>query len=194
MQNRDEMHLAKLRDYYAKHRVLPSFGGMAKLLEFRSTSAVAAMLDRLKPAGYFSSTPDGRLQPESRFFECPLVDTIQAGAPVPGNDAPVEMRRIDERLIRVPSKTVQLVVKGESMIEAGLLPGDVVIVEKGADSKVGDIVVANVDSGYTVKYLAKDDGGFYLRAGNREYRDIRPKESLEIFGVVTGSFRQYGGR
>ncbi len=191
MQNRDDQHLAKLRDYYASHRVLPSFGGMAKLLGFKSSSAVAAMLNRLKPAGYFSSTPDGRLQPASRFFECPVVDSIQAGVPVPANDIPAEMRRIEERLIRVPSKTVQLVVKGESMIDAGLLPGDVVIVEKGAEAKAGDIVVAYLDSGYTVKYLAKDNAGFYLRAGNKEYRDIRPKESLELFGVVVGSFRKY---
>ena len=77
------------------------------------------------------------------------------------------------------------------MIDAGLLPGDIVVVLKGSEAKVGDIAVAVVDCDYTIKYLAKDDAGFYLKAGNKEYRDIRPKESLEIFGVVTGSFREY---
>ena len=191
MQNRDEMHLAKLRDYYAKHRVLPSFGGMAKLLGFKSTSAIAAMMARLKPAGYFSSTPDGRLQPGARFFEYPLVATIQAGRPQSSGDSPVEPFEISHRLVKVPSETVLLKVRGESMIDAGLLPGDIVVVLKGSEAKVGDIAVAVVDCDYTIKYLAKDDAGFYLKAGNKEYRDIRPKESLEIFGVVTGSFREY---
>ena len=77
------------------------------------------------------------------------------------------------------------------MIEAGIMSGDYVVVQKGAQAKVGDIVVAATGQDYTVKFLVRDDDGFYLKAGNKEYKDIRPVESMEIFGVVTGSFRQY---
>jgi hypothetical protein len=59
---------------------------------------------------------------------------------------------------------------------------------------VGDIVVALVDRKYTMKYLAEDVSGFYLKPGNTEYKQIRPTDSLEIFGVVTGSFRSYNPR
>jgi repressor LexA len=77
------------------------------------------------------------------------------------------------------------------MIDAGLLHGDKIVVKRGALSKVGDIVVAIVDGEFTVKYLAQDSYGFYLKPGNTEFEDIRPKEELQLFGRVTGSFRVY---
>jgi repressor LexA len=77
------------------------------------------------------------------------------------------------------------------MIDAGLMPGDTVIVKKGAPATPGDIVVAIVDNEFTVKYLAQDKQSFYLRPGNTAYSPIRAKDHLEIFGLVVGSFRKY---
>jgi len=190
---RDAQYLAKLRDYYAVYHVLPSFAAVAKLVGFRSTSAVAAMVGRLKREGFLESSPERRLQPGKRFFESVLADSVQAGMPQPANEGPSVGYDIMKRLVKVPSRTVLLKVRGESMIDVGLMPGDYVVVQKGAEAKLGDIVVAMVDREYTVKYLAQDHDGIYLRAGNKEYRDIRPKESLETFGVVVGSFREYRG-
>lgn len=82
----------------------------------------------------------------------------------------------------------------ESMLDAGLLPDDCVVVLREATAAVGDIVVALVDREYTIKYLAEDDNGLYLKPSNKEYKEIRPTDSLEIFGVVTGSFRSYNPR
>lgn len=82
-------------------------------------------------------------------------------------------------------------VRGDSMIEAGLMPGDTVIVKKNAPHKIGDIVVAMVDGDYTVKYLAHDKAGFYLKPGNQAYPPIRADDHLEIFGLVVGCFRKY---
>jgi SOS-response transcriptional repressor LexA len=62
------------------------------------------------------------------------------------------------------------------------------ILTKGS---VGDIVVAIVDREYTVKYLAKDEAGFYLKPGNKEFSNISPTDSLELFGVVIGMFRKF---
>jgi SOS-response transcriptional repressor LexA len=184
MRNRDSEHLAKLRDYYARHGVMPSFSGISKLLGFRSTAAVAGLTSRLKTAGYLTSTPDRRLCPADRFFECTQVGTIQGGSLLSAYEMRGERCNITERLVSMPSQTVILKVRG-------LLPGDYVVVLKGAQAKVGDIVVAATGQDYTVKYLARDDKGYYLKAGNKEYKDIRPVDSMEIFGVVTGSFRQY---
>ncbi len=191
VRNRDSEHLAKLRDYYARHGVMPSFSGISKLLGFRSTAAVAGLTSRLKTAGYLTSTPDRRLCPGDRFFEYPQVGTIQAINHLPAFEIRGERCNIVERLVGMPSQTVILKVRGESMIEAGIMSGDYVVVQKGAQAKVGDIVVAATGQDYTVKFLVRDDDGFYLKAGNKEYKDIRPVESMEIFGVVTGSFRQY---
>jgi repressor LexA len=191
VQNRDDQYLAKLRDYYVEHRVLPSFSGIAKLVGLRSTSAVDAMVKRMKRAGFVDSSPDRRLQPGKRFFERELADSVQAGAPSPANDVLSEAFNIDEYLIDLPSRTCMLKVRGESMVEAGLLPGDTVIVKKEAPTDLGDIVVALVDREYTVKYLAKDKDGFYLKPGNKGYENIRAKNDLQIFGLVIGAFRKY---
>lgn len=191
MKNQDCVYLDKLRDYYAEHRVFPSFSGIAKLVGLKTTSAVSALVVRLKEAGALDSTPDRRLQPGPRFFERPLADTIAAGVPQQANEVSVEGLNVDAFLIDNPSRTVLLTVKGDSMVEAGLMPGDTVVVKRGAPHSLGSIVVARVDQEYTVKFLARDKRGFYLKAGNPAYAPIRPKDDLDIYGVVTGSFRRY---
>lgn len=191
MNNRDIEYLGKLRDYYAKHRVLPSFATIATLVGLKSTSAVDAMVKRMKAANYLDSTPDKRLQPGKLFFEREILDSVQAGMPRPANDSRSEAMSIDEYLIQNPSRTVLLTVKGDSMLDAGLLPGDTVIVNRAAPAGEGDIVVAIVDNEFTIKYLARDKNGFYLKPGNKGYPPIRPKEQLEMYGLVVGMFRKY---
>lgn len=191
MYARDIEYLGKLRDYYAKHRVLPSFATIAALVGLKSTSAVDAMVKRMKAAGYLESSPDRRLQPGKLFSEREILDSVQAGLPRPANESRIEAMSIDEYLIESPSRTVLLTVKGDSMIDAGMMPGDTVIVNKGAPAKEGDIVVAIVDNEFTIKYLAMDKNGFYLKPGNKGYPPIRPKEHLEMFGLVVGLFRKY---
>jgi len=191
MQNRDTEYLGKLRDYYAQHRVLPSFAGVARLVGLKSTSAVSAMVDRMKSVGLLESSPDRRLQPGKAFFEREVLDSVQAGMPQPANDAQHEVVTIDDYLIDNPSRTALLTVKGDSMIDAGIMPGDKVLVKKRAPTRPGDIVVAIVDNEYTVKYLEQDKKGFYLKPGNKAYQPIRPRDSLEMLGPVVGVFRKY---
>ena len=191
MLNRDPEYLAKLRDYYAEHRVLPSYSALAALVGLRSLSTVAGLVKRMKEAGLLASGPGGRLQPGHRFFERPSAGTVSAGIPHSANDVPVEGLNVDAYLIDQPSRTVLLTVKDDSMVEAGLLPGDILVVKKGAPGQVGDIVVAIVEHGYTVKCLAHDRRGFFLVPRNKAYAAIRPSGSLEIFGLVVGMFRKY---
>jgi len=191
MKNRDQEYLGKLRDYYAEHRVLPSFAGIARLVGLNTTSAVSVFVGRMKEAGFLASTPDRRLQPGKRFFEREMADTVRAGVPESAHDLPQEAFSVDEYLIDSPSRTVMLTVKGDSMIDAGILPGDTVIVKKNAPASVGDIVVAIVDNEYTVKYMAKDKDGFYLKAGNEAYPPVRAQDQLEVFGLVVGMFRKH---
>ncbi|MFV3352541.1 LexA family protein [Aeromonas veronii] len=189
--NRDKEYLSKLQDYYAKHRILPSFSGVGALVGMKSKSAVSVMVGRLMELGYLAYAPDRRIQPGKRFFERDVAGTIQAGLPRPANDLVVEACSIDEYLIESPSRTVMLTIRGESMIEAGLMSGDTVIVKKGVPAKLGDIVVAIVDNEFTVKYLEQDKVGFYLRPSNEAFPLIRPHDHLEIFGLVVGAFRKY---
>ena len=77
------------------------------------------------------------------------------------------------------------------MIDAGIHPNDIVVVEKRISANVGDIVVAIIDNEFTLKRLGRERGRVVLRPENKAYPVIRPKGELEIFGVVVGQFRQY---
>lgn len=189
--SKDAQYLAQLQDYYAEHRILPSLSGIADLVGMKAKSAASGMVNRLIEAGYLAPAPGRRIQPTEKFFEREVLDAVQAGAPQSANDSSPVGFNIDDYLIDTPSRTVLLTVKGDSMIEAGLMPGDTVIVKKGAPAQNGEIVVAIVDGEYTVKYLAHDKNGFYLKPGNKNYSDIRANDHLEIFGLVVASFRKY---
>jgi SOS regulatory protein LexA len=184
-------YLTQLQDYYAAHGALPSYARIGELVGLRSKSSVSALIDRLAEAGLVQRTPDRRLAPGEDFFARPLVDSVRAGLPQAANDTGQDSIAIDRYLVRQPSRTVLLSVRGDSMQDAGLLEGDNLVVDRGAPARVGDIVVAIVDNQFTVKYLAQDARGFYLKPGNIAYAPIRPQGQLEIYGVVTGSFRRY---
>ena len=187
----DSDYLSKLQDYYATHGVVPAYSTLMQVVGFRSKSPVAALVNRLKLAGYLESTPDRRLRPGKRFFERPIYESVQAGFPSPAADTQHDALTIDEYLVEHPSKTVLVTVKGDSMSGAGIQGGDIVVVEKRGDAKVGDIVIAIVENEFTLKYLDKEKSGFVLRPANLAYPVIRPKGHLEIFGVVVGLFRKY---
>ena len=76
------------------------------------------------------------------------------------------------------------------MIDAGILDGDLVVVEKVPSAKRGDIVVAIVDGEFTLKRLDLDRGRFVLKPENKGYPVIRPEGALEIFGVMVGLVRK----
>lgn len=187
----DQNYLAKLQDYYADHGVLPSYATMMTLLGLRSKSPIAALVARLKLQGYLESTPEKRLKPSPRFFERAIYDSVRAGMPTPANDDQHDTLTIDRYLVNRPSQTVLITVKGDSMIDAGIHDGDVVVVEKNANAGVGDMVVAIVDNEFTLKHLDREKNAWILRPANPAYPVIRPKGQLELFGLVVGMCRKY---
>lgn len=187
----DAHYLSKLQDYYATHGVVPPYSTLMLVVGLRSKSPVAALVTRLKMAGFLESTPDKRLRPGKRFFERRFYESVHAGFPNPAQDHQHDTLTIDEYLVAHPSKTVLITVKGDSMNGAGIQAGDVVVVEKRSNAKVGDIIIAIIDNEFTLKYLDKEKSGYVLRPANLAYPVIRPKGELEIFGVVVGQFRKY---
>jgi SOS regulatory protein LexA len=187
----DRSYLGTLQDYYARHRALPSYASIGGLLGLRSKSSVAALVARMKLAGFLESTPDRRLAPTRRFFARPLAITpVRAGLPDAVDDAEADAVTIDDYLIERPSSTVLVRVKGDSMMDAGILDGDLVVVEKRAAAQKGDIVVAIVDNQFTLKRLDLEGKQFVLKPENRAYPVIRPEGTLEIFGVMVGLVRK----
>jgi repressor LexA len=116
---------------------------------------------------------------------------VRAGEPQPATQEAPELLTIDDYLIDDPNRTTLVKVRGDSMKDVGILDGDLVVVETNAATRPGDIVVAVVDGGMTVKTLRVDrQGKFYLEPANTAFETIRPTGSLEIMGVVIGSFRR----
>jgi len=187
----DGQYLAELRDYYARHRVLPSYARIGTLVGLRSKASVAELVLRLKAEKFLESSPDRRLKPGRRFFERTVAESVQAGLPTPAPDTVPDALSIDEHLISNPSKTVLIKVKGDSMIDAGIHAGDTVVVEKRSSANVGDIVVAFMENEFTLKRYDHERGRVVLRPENKAYPVIRPKGAAEIFGVVVGLFRKY---
>jgi repressor LexA len=188
---RDREYLEKLQDYYAEHKVIPSYSVLAGLWGFSAKSWVSECVKRFEEAGFLDWTPDRQLKPGKRFFQRYVADaTVQAGLPNPAIAEGYDfVSSIDELLVRIPSKTELIRVKGDSMVEAGIHEGDYLVVEKQHHANVGEIVVAIVDNEFTVKYLGKERDGFVLKPANKAYPVIRPRGRLEIFGVVAGLAR-----
>jgi repressor LexA len=190
---RDADYLGRLRDYYAENRRIPSFQRIAELMGFASKAAASKLMDRLAHAGFFERAPDDEAWvPGERFFERPLADiAVRAGAPDMVEGSQGQLFLVDRYLVRQPSRTVMVPVKGDSMIDAGIHDGDIVVVVRTRAANAGDLVVAIVDNEFTLKELAMEKGRFVLKPHNPAYPIIRPQGELEIFGVVTGLVRRY---
>ena len=190
--NRDHEHLAKLRDYYAEARRIPSQQRIAALIGF-SKAAARKLLERLEGQGFLDRTPDDDAWvPAKRFFERALADaSVPAGMPVLADDVGNEPFFVDEYLVRTPSRTAMIPIRGESMIDAGINDGDIAVVDRGLAAKAGDFVVAIVDNEFTLKELATEHGAFILRPHNKAFAVIRPQGALEIYGVMVGLVRRY---
>jgi len=77
------------------------------------------------------------------------------------------------------------------MIEAGILPGDMLLVERGAEPRDGDIVIAQIDREWTMKYFRRRGQQVFLEAANKDFKPIHPTEELKIAAVVRAVIRKY---
>ena len=133
----------------------------------------------------------GRLIPHSIGQPVKILGIVEAGFPSPAEEDLADTLSLDDLLIQNKEATFLLKVSGDSMSGAGILPGDMVIVEKGRTPKNGDIVIAEVDGEWTMKYLKKRGESITLIPANPKYKPIKPKNELKIAGVVTAVVRKY---
>ena len=169
---------------------------LAEVLGLASSGGVFKVLGRLVDAGYLERVAGGRIAPTNKFFALPLLGTVRAGLPQPADqDESHELVSIEDYLVDHPERTNFCRIKGDSMRDAGLLDGDLVVVEANSPTKSGDIVVALVDNEITVKYLRADRRKRWrLEPANPAYGVISPTGSLEVLGVVVGLVRRFDRR
>ena len=177
--------------FYNQKGRMPSFSEIGEMVGLRSKNAVSKLIKKLEQIKVLARDSKGRLIPGSIALSVKVLGTVEAGFPSPAEEELVDTLSLDNLLIQNPEATFLLKVSGDSMSGAGILPGDMVIVDKGQVPKSGDIVIAEVDGEWTMKYLRKRGEGVTLIPANPRYKPIKPQNELKIAGVVTAVVRKY---
>ena len=178
-------------NFRRQHRRMPSYAEMLPLLGVRSKSVVHFWINKLLENGLLEKDDKGYLTPGSRARGIPMVGEVAAGFPSPAEEELRDIISFDEYLVTRPESSFLLQVSGDSMIGEGIREGDLVIVEKGREPRNGDVVVAQVDGEWTMKYFRKQGNQVRLEAANPKYPPIIPKAELLMGGVVTAVIRKY---
>jgi len=196
MKTEDKGHILRTRingvsSFYHQKGRMPSFSEMEGIFRLKSKSAVHKVVSKLETAGVVRKDKKGKLIPVSIKASVRLLGTVEAGFPSPAEEELADSISLDDMLITNREASFLLKVSGDSMIEAGIMPGDMVIVDRGQTPKNGDVVIAEVDGAWTMKFLKKRGDSVILIPANAKYKPIKPKKELKIAGVVTAVVRKY---
>jgi len=182
----------KIISFYKRTKRMPSYAEIMALLGFKSKNAVYKLINKLIGEGVLDKDSKGRLIPNRLIGEVPVLGLVEAGFPTAAEEELVDTMNLDEYLIENKEATYMLEVKGDSMIDAGIQEGDLVIAERGKrEPKDGDIVIADVDGGWTMKYFRKKGSQIYLEPANKNYKPIYPTQELKVAAIVKGVVRKY---
>ncbi|MCB9798902.1 repressor LexA [Candidatus Nomurabacteria bacterium] len=181
----------KLIQFYRKFRRLPTYEELAELYGVKSKGSLHKYVQKFVDEDLIVKSEGGKLIPTTKLYGLRVLGSVQAGFPTVAEEELVDTMSLDEYLIANPDATYMLTVSGDSMIDAGIVEGDMVIVDRSKTPKPGDIVVANVDGEWTLKYFMDRSGKIFLRAANKKYPDIHPQDELTIGGVVISVIRKY---
>lgn len=211
--------LDKIEAFYKHEGYYPSTREIGQILKTSSSNTAFSHLKALSKKGFLKKNSKGKIiaiTHEAHNFDqnhrtsdnfaihqfqqaitsaAMSIPYFSAGAPAgfqaPAEDAGREMLTVDQYLIKSPNNTFAIKVSGHSMERAGILAGDLLLVEKRSDARPGQIIVAHLPSGFTVKRLIEENGQKFLKAeSSREYQ-IRLEEGTEIWGIVIGIIRKY---
>lgn len=191
MDDRLKERVKALMLFYKDNERMPSYSEMGRIMGIKSKNAVFKLVSKLEGLGIIKKDEKGRLIPLSLKENIKVLGTVEAGFPSPAEEELVDTISLDRFLINNPDSTFMLRVSGDSMSGAGILPGDMVLVDRSILPKNGDIVVAQVDGEWTMKFLRRRGESITLIPANDRYRPIRPKRELNIAGVVTAVVRKY---
>lgn len=188
-------------EFQRKKGYSPALSDLALAFGVRSKNAIAKVVSALVKAGEIEKDPKGRIkivdkhsepqEPQSMIL--PLFGPISAGFAAPVEEQAEEMLSLEEYIVpqRNRASTFLLRVRGDSMINAGIQEGDLVVVERGATPRPEEIVVGVLDGEFTLKRLKHNKGKFYLQAENDRYPDMFALEELQVAGVVRSVVRKY---
>jgi repressor LexA len=198
---KQEAVLEFIENYQMEHGSSPTIKEMREFFGVSSDNSILKHLKALREKGYIEKddTPRGiklldsvkeRLQ--SSEFKLPLLGMIPAGGPVLTEEYIENWLNVGEDVVYKYKDSYLLRVVGDSMVEAGINEGDILIVCGSMEPRENDIVVALIDNQNTVKrYMRDSEGRVYLKPENVNYENIYPEGDLCVQGVVTGLLRYY---
>lgn len=181
----------KLGSFYQNEGRMPTYSEMMRLFNFKSKNAVAKVVSKLLDAGLVAKDHLGRLIPKENFSSVPMLGFVTAGFPADVEEEMTDKINLDNLLIGKKELTFMLEVDGDSMIDAHIEPGDMVIVEKTNIAKDMDIIIAEVDGEFTMKYLRIKGDKKWLEPANKKYQPIYPEFDLKIVAKVKAVIRKY---
>lgn len=181
----------KITDFFLDNGRMPSYSEMAEIIGVRSKSVVHFWVAKLLDAGILQKDSKGFLSLTRNPRALKLAGEVCAGLPVSAEQEIRDMVSFDDYLVKNPQNSFLLSVTGDSMIDAGIMEKDMVIVESNREPKNGDIVLAEVDGNWTMKYFFKNGQTVTLEAANSKYATIIPRNDLRIAGVITAVVRKY---
>jgi repressor LexA len=205
--DRQEDILNFIKDYTDFNGFPPTYREIGKHFDISSTFGVKRHLDALSKKGYLnvegnvsraltltnigSSITRGGSSIE--LIELPVVGRVAAGQPILAQENIEGTIALQSSLIRNKSEAFGLKVKGDSMIEAGIFEGDIVIINPQKNADNGEIIVAMLEDEATLKRYELKNGTVYLKPENQNYSPIvvKNREDFSIIGKVLGVFRWY---
>ncbi|OGO90711.1 MAG: repressor LexA [Clostridiales bacterium GWF2_38_85] len=199
LSNLEESIYRYIQENIEREGFAPSIRDICAAVGIKSTSTVHSYIDKLVTKGYLSKA-DGKsraikLENEQnvkheRMLRVPILGQVRAGSPILAVenyegyiDFPAAMSHTSEGLFA-------LRVIGVSMIEAGILEGDIVVVQSRQYAENGEIVVALIEDEATVKYFYRENGTFRLQPANSTMKPIYASK-VTVLGKVIANFRFY---
>lgn len=191
--------LETIARYIEEKSYPPSYQEIADQLGIKSKYAILKHIDALVKKGYLEKDSSARalriIDPEfapqaNEQPNLPLIGRVAAGFPILAQENIERYVPVPRALIRSEGRYFALKVRGDSMINAGILEDDLVVVNSTNTARHKDIVVALIDDEVTVKRLVVDTGKTYLKAENPVYDDIVPSGEWSIQGKVVGLIRE----
>jgi len=197
---KQEAVLNFIEEYQLNNGSSPTLREMREYFGVSSDNSILKHLKALEEKGYIQKddTPRGikllnsiKTKLAQAEFKLPVMGQVPAGGPIDTSEYVESWLNLGPDVVYKNKESFLLRVKGDSMIDAGIYEGDMVVVCSALTPKQNDIVVALVDNRSTVKRYMTDQNGVYLKPENSLYSNIYPESELCIQGVVTGLLRYY---
>jgi SOS regulatory protein LexA len=181
----------KIISFYRAKKRSPSYTEIAKLLGYKSKQSAFKVVEDLIDCKLIKKDDSGKII-FANHYNLKLLGYVEAGFPTPADEQMITTVSLDDYIIENKSASFMLKVSGDSMRDAGIHDGDMIVVERKSEAKTGEIVVANVDNAFTLKYLRQDKyGKYYLEPANNEFTNIYPEGELSVQAVLRAVIRKY---